>query len=84
MTFQLEMLLDQNGLDSTSSKVTRLGERGQVVVEYVLLLIASVTIAMLITKLMVGRDPGNPGFVISAWQAIIDEIGADKADDIRR
>jgi hypothetical protein len=71
-------------LNSTSSNATRLGERGQVVVEYVLLLIASVTIAMLITKLMVGRDPGNPGFVISAWQAIVDEIGADKADDIRR
>jgi uncharacterized protein (UPF0333 family) len=59
-------------------------QRGQVVVEYVLLLVASVTLALAITKLMVGRDPGNPGFVISAWNAIVEEIGADKADDIRR
>jgi hypothetical protein len=59
-------------------------ESGQVVVEYVLLLVASVVLAMLITRLMVGRDPGNPGFVISAWNSIVEEIGADKADDIRR
>lgn len=62
----------------------RLGERGQVVVEYVLLLVASVALALLITRIMVGRDPGNPGFVISAWNSIVEEIGADKADDIRR
>ena len=60
------------------------GDSGQVVVEYVLLLVASVVLAMLITRLMVGRDPGNPGFVISAWNSIVEEIGADKPDDIRR
>lgn len=59
-------------------------ERGQVVLEYVLLLVASVVIALLITRMMVGRDPGNPGFVISAWNSIVDEIGADYPDDIRR
>ncbi|MBK7890583.1 MAG: hypothetical protein IPJ84_06985 [Bdellovibrionales bacterium] len=53
-------------------------------VEYVLLLIVSVTIAFVITRLMVGRDLGNPGFVRSTWQAIVEEIGADHADDIRR
>ncbi len=68
---------------NSSQNGTRLGERGQVVVEYVLLLITSVIVAMLITRLMVGRDPGNPGFVISAWQAIIDEVGRDFADDIQ-
>lgn len=67
---------------NSSQNGTRLGERGQVVVEYVLLLISSVIVAMLITRFMVGRDPGNPGFVISAWQAIVDEIGRDYADDL--
>ena len=62
----------------------RVCESGQVVVEYVLLLVASVTLALLITRLMVGRDPGNPGFVLSAWNSIVEEIGADHADDIRR
>ena len=59
-------------------------QAGQVVVEYVLLLIVSVSLAFLITKLMVGRDPGNPGFVIKTWQGIVEEIGKDRADDIRR
>ena len=61
-----------------------LNQRGQVVVEYVLLLVASVTLALLITRLMVGRDPGNPGFVLSAWNSIVEEIGADHADDIKQ
>lgn len=71
-------------LVSTSNYANRLGQRGQVVVEYVLLLVASVTVAFMITKMMVGRDPGNPGYVISAWQAIIEEIARDKPDDIKR
>lgn len=52
--------------------------------EYVLLLVVSVVLALVITSLMVGRDPGNPGFVLSAWNDIVEEIGADRADDIRR
>lgn len=72
-------------LNRLSSKYgSRVGERGQVVVEYVLLLVASVTLALIITRLMVGRDPGNPGFVLSAWNSIVEEIGADHADDIRQ
>ncbi len=54
-----------------------LRERGQVVVEYVLLLVASVSFALLLTRVMVSRDPGNPGFVIKAWETIIKEIAAD-------
>lgn len=69
---------------STSKYANRLGQRGQVVVEYVLLLVASVTVAFLITRLMVSRDPDNPGFVIAAWQAIVKEIAADKPDDLKR
>ncbi len=74
-----------NRLNPLSWKyASRLDERGQVVVEYILLLVISVTLALLITRVMVGRDPGNPGFVISAWNAMVQEIGDDKADDIRR
>jgi hypothetical protein len=73
-----------NHLNRSSRYGSRPGERGQVVVEYVLLLVASVTLALLVTRLMVGRDPGNPGFVMSAWDAMVKEIGSDNADDIRR
>lgn len=51
--------------------------RGQVVVEYVLLLIASVAIATVITKLMVSRDPDNAGFLVDKWNQIQKVIGDD-------
>lgn len=55
---------------------------GQIVVEYVLLLVISVAIALLITTLMVSRNPEEPGFLMAKWQAILTLIGADPADDI--
>ena len=78
-------LRGRNYLNRCSSEYgNHLNQRGQVVVEYVLLLVASVTLALLITRVMVGRDPGNPGFVLSAWNSIVEEIGADHADDIKQ
>lgn len=65
---------------------TRFGQlrssRGQIVVEYVLLLIISVVIAMLITTYMVSRNAESPGFLIQTWRAMIDTLGADRADDL--
>lgn len=61
-----------------------LGDRGQIVIEYVLLMIFAFTIAAILTRAMVGRDKDNPGFVIEAWQAMLQQIGADRADDINR
>lgn len=59
------------------------GRRGQVVLEYILLLIISVTMAFIITRLMVGRDEGNAGFVIVTWQRLLTEIGQDRPDATR-
>jgi hypothetical protein len=53
---------------------------GQVVVEYVLLLIAVVAIAALITRLVVSRDPEAPGFLISKWVKIVEVIATDVND----
>ena len=61
-----------------------LGQSGQIVVEYLLLLVVAVGLATLITKTMISRDEGNPGFVLSAWRDLVTAIGADKADDIQR
>lgn len=52
--------------------------------EYVLLLVVAVAIAASLTRLLIGRDEGSPGFVIEAWNAILIEIGKDYPDDIRR
>lgn len=56
------------------------GEGGQIVVEYVLLLVISIAIAFTITSTMVSRDPNDPGFLITKWEKIITMIGADEID----
>jgi len=63
------------------NRFSGLGQSGQIIVEYVLLLSIAVMIAVLITKTLIGRDPGSEGFVIRTWQTLIDQIGADHADD---
>lgn len=62
----------------------RLGQSGQIVVEYVLLLAVAVMIAALITKTMISPSKDNPGFVLTAWRDVVEAIGSDKADDIKR
>lgn len=54
--------------------------RGQVVVEYVLLLVIAVAVAALITKELVRRDPDSPGVLIKKWDDILKEIGSDLPD----
>lgn len=59
--------------------------RGQIVVEYVLLLAIAVALAAIVTKTLVGHsDKGSSGFVITTWQGVLQTIGADHADDIQR
>lgn len=54
--------------------------RGQVVVEYVLLLVIAVAVAALITKELVRRDPDSPGVLIKKWDDILKEVGNDLPD----
>lgn len=58
------------------------GSRGQIVVEYVLLLVIGVGLAMMITSFMVSRSQDKPGFLIKKWLEIIQTIGGDTADDL--
>ena len=62
-------------------KHQRLGNQsGQVIVEYVLLLVIGVAMAALITRVMVSRNPDTPGFLIVKWSQIIKTIGEDYPD----
>jgi hypothetical protein len=70
-------------LESPFRKDNLVGERGQIVVEYVLLLVIGVSIAMLITSKMVSRNADNPGFLVKKWFDIIKTIGEDTADDLK-
>lgn len=50
--------------------------------EYVLLMVVAISVALLITSVMVSRSADRPGFLIAKWYAIIREIGNDPADDL--
>ena len=63
-------------------QASRQSQAGQIVLEYVLLLAIAVSIAVILTRAMISRTEGGEGFVIKAWQELVDEIGADKADDL--
>ena len=56
-------------------------QSGQLAVEYVLLVVATVAIATIIVSELVRRDPENPGLVIQAWQNIVQKIGYDDAGE---
>lgn len=56
--------------------------RGQVVVEYVLLLIVAVIIVGALIAGLVSRD-GEPGLLVKAWQSILTAIGSDTTDEAK-
>jgi len=58
-------------------------KRGQIIVEYILLLVVAVSVAILITNRLVSRNPNSPGIMVGKWRAIIQEIGKDTPDDIK-
>lgn len=55
-------------------------DSGQIVLEYILLLVISVGVATYMTKRLVGRDPEDPGSITSTWNLINTTIGADIID----
>lgn len=52
-------------------------KKGQIAVEYILLVGISVVIAATVVSLMVSRDSEEPGFLIRTWQSVVDTISAD-------
>lgn len=57
-----------------------MNKRGQIVVEYILLLVIAVGVAALLTKQLVGRSTDNPGLIVQKWNAILQTIGTDIPD----
>lgn len=46
-------------------------------------MVVVVSVALLITSVMVSRHSERPGFLIAKWYEIIKMIGEDTADDLR-
>ena len=55
-------------------------EKGQLVVEYVLLLFIVVFISGLLSKGLVGRRDGSSGVIINKWGQILETVGQDLGD----
>ncbi len=53
---------------------------GQIIVEYVLLLIISVAISTLFVKQLTSRDPDSAGVLTAKWAQILSEIAKDNPD----
>ena len=63
------------------SEVPVLGQaRGQVIIEYVLLLLVAMGLALLLIRAMVSRNPDDPGFLIKKWYDIGDAISKDNPE----
>lgn len=56
------------------------GQKGQIVVEYVLLLIIGMLIVATLLSQLVKRDASNPGMLVAKWQALLQVIGSDVPD----
>ena len=59
-------------------------QRGQIAVEYILLLLVGIAVATLIVSQFVSRNPESPRFLVQKWQEIITLIGEDPADDLQQ
>lgn len=68
----------------TLLKMYVLKNRGQVALEYILLLSLSVFIVLMMVRILVGADPENPGLIYRVWLDLLEIIGSDKPDDIDR
>lgn len=62
-------------------KLSFKSQKGQIVVEYVLLLSIAVSIALVVISLLIKRDkddPENSGALIRKWQQMQETIATDK------
>lgn len=57
--------------------------KGQILVEYILLMVVVISVALLISSVMVSRNADRPGFLIAKWYSLIQFIGNDYADDLK-
>lgn len=54
--------------------------KGQILVEYLLLMVIAIAVATLLTKQLVSRNDQSPGMIIRQWHQIIRSIGNDVPD----
>jgi len=56
--------------------------RGQVAVEYILLLAVGVMVWLMLVNGLVSRDPNSPGMIVQKWVEIIQFIAGDDVEGL--
>ena len=54
--------------------------KGQIAVEYILLVSLSASLAVLVVSLLASRNPESPGLIVGKWRQIIETIATDKIE----
>lgn len=74
----------QHWKNDSQNKVTILSplgqNKGQLIVEYILLIVIIVGIATLLQSRLVGRGTGGAGIIITKWADLTTFIGQDMGD----
>ena len=55
--------------------------RGQLIIEYVLLLAMAAVVSGIVVSKLGSRSTDDPGAIIVGWSKVIQSIGADKVDE---
>jgi len=56
-------------------------QKGQVAVEYILMLVVGVTIWMMLISELVSRNPASPGPIITVWSALVGFVANDSVEN---
>ena len=61
-------------------KLLSKNNRGQVLVEYLLLMVIAIGCVTIMTKALISRSDDSPGMIIKAWDGILKTISNDLPD----
>lgn len=61
-----------------------MNRKGQIVVEYVLLMVVAVGLSALLVSQLISRNTDEPGILVAKWHAIMKVIGDDVPDKRKR
>ncbi len=54
--------------------------KGQLILEYILLIFVVASVAVLLSSTLVGRGEGRRGVIVTKWNHLIEMIGQDVGD----
>ena len=76
----MKKAVDKRTSLKTTPKSLLRQEKGQLILEYVLLISVVVVVAASLSRLLVSRNEDNPGVIINKWVQFLNLVGQDMGD----